>query len=108
MYILGNLQEGKMIHDYKIWNGFVSHAIVENSLIYFYAKCESIDISHLIFHEISKRTIVSWNEMITWYGENGYAKESLMFFHNMQHAILKLNLVITMASVFHACVKFED
>ena len=96
--ILGNLQEGKMIHDYKIWNGFEIHVIVENSLIYFYDKCESIEISHIKFMEFIKEPLSL--EMGWLHGMER------MYMPKMQHASMQLNLV-TMASVFHACDKFK-
>ena len=65
--------KGKIIHDSKIRNGFDSHVMVENYLVALYAKCENMDIAHLIFHRNFKRIIVSWNGMIARYGVNGYA-----------------------------------
>jgi hypothetical protein len=57
----------KMIHDYIIRNGFESHVTVGNSLVVLYAKCEIMEIMHLIFHRKYKISILSLKEMIIGY-----------------------------------------
>jgi hypothetical protein len=48
-----------LIQDYIIRNGFESHVAVGNSLVALYAKCERMEIMHLIFHRMYKITILS-------------------------------------------------
>eukprot|EP01018_Ginkgo_biloba_P031205 Gb_32921 [translate_table: standard] len=99
---LGNLQEGKWIHDYIIRSGFESDDFVGNSLVTMYTKCGCIEIAHQLFEKMSKRNVVSWNAMIAGYAQNGEANEALTLFHQMQLANVDPNSV-TVASVLPAC-----
>eukprot|EP01018_Ginkgo_biloba_P026788 Gb_37509 [translate_table: standard] len=99
---LGNLQEGKWVHDYIIQRGFELDVFIGNSLISMYAKCCSIDIAQHLFDRMSKRNVISWNAMIAGYVQNGHANEALKVFHQMQVAE-EMPDSVTMVSVLQAC-----
>eukprot|EP01018_Ginkgo_biloba_P011245 Gb_34297 [translate_table: standard] len=96
-----SLQEGKEIHNYTRENGFESDLCVGNSLIAMYAKCRSIETARHVFDKMPERDVFSWTAMIAGYAQNGYAKEALTFFHEMQLAGIKPDSV-TMVSVIPA------
>lgn len=98
----GDLEEGKLIHDYILRNGFQSDVFVANSLVDMYAKCGFIDKACGLFDKMSKREAVSWNSMIAGYAQNGHANEALSLFNQMLLTDVKPN-VVTMVSVLPAC-----
>eukprot|EP01018_Ginkgo_biloba_P025976 Gb_06693 [translate_table: standard] len=99
---LGDLQQGKWIHDYIIRSRFESDSFVMTTLIDMYAKCGSIHIARQLFDRMCTRNVVSWTAMITGYAQNGHANEALTLFNQMQLAGVKPNSV-TMVSVLSAC-----
>jgi pentatricopeptide repeat protein len=99
---LGDLQQGKLIHDYIIQRGFKSDICMENSLMDMYAKCGSIETAQRWFDKISNKNVVSWNIMISGYVQNGLANEALILFHRMNIENVIPNCV-TVASMLQAC-----
>eukprot|EP01018_Ginkgo_biloba_P019689 Gb_04894 [translate_table: standard] len=99
---LGVLQQGKLIHDYIIQNGFDSDVCVGNSLVAMYAKCGSTEIARQLFNKMPKRNVVSWSAMIAGCAQNGHANEAFTLFHQMQLAGIIPNSV-TMINVLQAC-----
>ncbi|XP_057972439.1 pentatricopeptide repeat-containing protein At5g42450, mitochondrial [Malania oleifera] len=75
---------------------------VGNSLVSFYAKCGNMEDSLLVFNELTKRNVVSWNAIICGYAQNGKAKEALDFFEKLQVTDLRHNSV-TLLGLFLAC-----
>eukprot|EP01018_Ginkgo_biloba_P004839 Gb_17077 [translate_table: standard] len=104
---LGALQHGKCIHDYIIRNGFNSDVSVGNSLLAMYAKCGSLVTAHQLFHQMSRKDVVSWNSLIAGYAQNGHANEALTLFHQMQLADLTPDPV-TIVSLLPACAQAGD
>eukprot|EP01018_Ginkgo_biloba_P025794 Gb_04080 [translate_table: standard] len=99
---LGDLQQGKIIHDYISKNGFESDVFVGTALIDMYAKCGSIDNARYLFDKMRKRYVVSWNAMIAGYSQSGHANKALVLFNQMTMTDMKPNAV-TMAGVLPAC-----
>ncbi|KFK35089.1 hypothetical protein AALP_AA5G233800 [Arabis alpina] len=70
------LRFGRQIHGLLIKNGNETDIFLGNALIDFYAKCDSLEDSHLCFDSICDKNIVSWNALL-W----GYAnKDGLVCF----------------------------
>eukprot|EP01018_Ginkgo_biloba_P023309 Gb_30523 [translate_table: standard] len=101
---LGDLQQGKWIHDYIIRSGFESNVSVVNSLIPMYAKCGSLEIARQLFNNMTIRNVISWNSIIAAYAQNEHANEALALFHEMQLVSMKPNSV-TMVTVLAACAQ---
>jgi pentatricopeptide repeat protein len=99
---LGELQEGKHIHDYIIEKGFGSNVFVGTALVAMYVKCESIEHALQLFDKIPKRDAVSWNVIIAAYAQNGYENKALGLFYQMKVAGVQCDLV-TMVSVLPSC-----
>eukprot|EP01018_Ginkgo_biloba_P033757 Gb_25328 [translate_table: standard] len=99
---LGDLQQGKQIHDYMIQSGLELNVFVGNSLVAMYARCGRIRIARQLFDKLSERDAVSWNGMIVGYVQNGQANEALALFTQMPLTELKPNSV-TMLGLLPAC-----
>eukprot|EP01018_Ginkgo_biloba_P014274 Gb_03222 [translate_table: standard] len=80
---LGDLQQGKEIHDEIMKIQFQLDVIVWNALIDMYAKCGSIENARHVFDEMPQRNIVSWNAMIAGYAQNEHIVEALKLFNEM-------------------------
>ncbi|KAH9326421.1 hypothetical protein KI387_006599, partial [Taxus chinensis] len=104
---LGDLQQGKQIHDYVIRRRLDSNLRVQNSLVAMYAKCGSLSVAGSLFENMFERDAVSWNAMIAGYVQNGYAMEALILFKQMQFENVKPTFV-TMASALQACAHLGD
>eukprot|EP01018_Ginkgo_biloba_P020813 Gb_00194 [translate_table: standard] len=99
---LGDLDQGKWIHDCIIEGGFDADVLVGTAIIDMYAKCGSLDMARQLFDRMLDRNVVSWNAMIAGYAQNGDSNEALALFNQMQLANTKPNSA-TMVSVLPAC-----
>jgi pentatricopeptide repeat protein len=99
---LGNLQEGKGIHEYIIENKLELDVSMRTCLITMYAKCGSVKYARQLFDKTPKRDVVLWSAMIATYAQTGHANEALMLFKQMQQAGVKPSS-FTIVSVLQAC-----
>ena len=67
-----------------------------------YAKCGSIRDARLVFDEMGKRNVISWNAMIVGYAQNGHCEEAFEVFRQMQRVGMKPDQ-ITYMSILNAC-----
>ncbi|KAK1416890.1 hypothetical protein QVD17_26009 [Tagetes erecta] len=74
---------GKEIHGYIVRNLMNNNLLVVNGLINMYAKCGSLIEGYIIFKNIKKKDLCSWNIMIKGYGMHGYGKNALKIFNQM-------------------------
>lgn len=100
---LGALALGKRVHVYLVKAGLNRNSHVGNALIDLYAKCGLFDEAYKVFDEMGRyRNVVSWNSLIVGLALNGYGKQALDLFAQME----RKNLVptdITMIGVLYAC-----
>ncbi|XP_038719950.1 putative pentatricopeptide repeat-containing protein At1g17630 [Tripterygium wilfordii] len=96
------LKLGREIHGYVIRALMDDNILVENGLINMYTKCGFLREGHLIFQNIDKKDILSWNSMITGYGTHGLGERALTIFDQMIKCGLKPDGV-TFIAVLSAC-----
>ncbi|KGN65963.1 pentatricopeptide repeat-containing protein At4g21300 [Cucumis sativus] len=77
------LHYGKEIHGLMIKGPLRSDLYAESSLIDMYAKCGNLNFSRRVFDRMQERNEVSWNSIISAYGNHGDLKECLALFHEM-------------------------
>ncbi|KAJ0967555.1 hypothetical protein J5N97_024472 [Dioscorea zingiberensis] len=100
---LADLRVGKMIHGFIIQTGFGSYEYTSSALIDMYSKCGDVNNSFMVFEELkNKQDVISWNSMLVGYAKNGYAREALMLFQQMQQLQVKPD-DITFLGVLTAC-----
>ncbi|XP_059066461.1 pentatricopeptide repeat-containing protein At2g13600 [Cryptomeria japonica] len=97
-------KQGKQVHAHIIGVKCQSDMIVGVGLVDMYAKGGCIEDARLVFDRMTERNVVSWNAMITGYGENGLGEEALMFFYEMQQLGMKPDQV-TIIIILTACFK---
>lgn len=80
------LRHGYCGHGYSIVRGFISDVSIANALVDMYAKCGKINVARLVFDQMQKRDVVSWNAMIIGYGIHGLGTEAISLFKGMTAA----------------------
>eukprot|EP00250_Pteridium_aquilinum_P011899 c20379_g1_i1 orf=316-3480(+) len=103
----GKLAQGMVLHSYILLNGLDSDAVVEKALLKFYGKCGSLRDSEIMFENLSKRDVISWNLMIVAYILQGHDKEAIQMFHRMQKEEVILDTV-TFLNVIDACANMAS
>ncbi|KAI3907242.1 hypothetical protein MKW92_031934 [Papaver armeniacum] len=95
---MGDLEQGRTVHELSNRVGLTSNVSVTNSLIAMYSKCKSVDLAAELFGKLKKKTLVSWNAMILGYAQNGRVSEALDLFRKMEQENVKPDS-FTMVSV---------
>lgn len=80
---LGTLDWGKEMHGVAVKLGLVTDAFVGNSLIVLYSDCGNANDAVLVFREISKKSIVSWNSIIVGCAQHGRGKWAFVIYGQM-------------------------
>lgn len=75
---------GVSVHAQSIKLGMGSHVCVQNAILTVYVSCRFILSARKVFDDISERTLVSWNSMISGYSKMGRSKEAVLLFREMQ------------------------
>ncbi|CAH9125247.1 unnamed protein product [Cuscuta epithymum] len=78
------LHHGKEIHSFMIKGAFHNDLFAESALIDMYAKCGYLQTARNVFDLMNKRNEVSWNSIISAYGNHGLLDESLNLFRGME------------------------
>ncbi|XP_062029503.1 pentatricopeptide repeat-containing protein At3g16610 [Rosa rugosa] len=99
---LTDLSRGRRVHCYAIKAGFDLNTMVGNTILSMYAKCGIIDDAFRLFDIMDPKDTVSYGAIISGCVQNGYAKEALLIFHQMQLSGIDPDLA-TMAGVLPAC-----
>ncbi|KAK2634474.1 hypothetical protein Ddye_029266 [Dipteronia dyeriana] len=81
--ISGSLRIEKAVHVYVMSIGLESCVNISTALIDMYSKCGSVGTAGLIFDEMGKGNVVSWNSMIAGYVEGGNPEEAIKIFQKM-------------------------
>ncbi|KAL6965720.1 hypothetical protein U1Q18_036774, partial [Sarracenia purpurea var. burkii] len=78
-------QSGRSVHGFilrRCW--IMEDVVVGNAAVDMYAKLGIVDSARRVFEEIPLKDVVSWNTMITGYGQNGLASEAIEVFCMME------------------------
>jgi pentatricopeptide repeat protein len=97
------LKEGRQVHGDIVKCGLDSDVYVQNSLISAYGCCRRILDACRVFDEMSVRTIVSWNAVITACVENMGLDNGMGYFVKMRDAGFEPDET-TMVVMLSACV----
>ncbi|KAM0024675.1 putative tetratricopeptide-like helical domain superfamily, DYW domain-containing protein [Helianthus debilis subsp. tardiflorus] len=62
---------------------FEKDVIIGNAVVDMYAKLGDVDSARKLFNKIHLKDVVSWNTMITGYGQNGIADEAIEVYRMM-------------------------
>ncbi|RZR86993.1 hypothetical protein BHM03_00014299 [Ensete ventricosum] len=99
---LSSLPQGRQIHAQTAKDGYEFRVYVGSALIDMYAKCGDVDEARRFFDTMPTKNVVSWNEMIHGYAQNGCGKRAVELFEHMLRTDEKPNSV-TFVAVLAAC-----
>ncbi|GLJ10990.1 hypothetical protein SUGI_0139680 [Cryptomeria japonica] len=102
-----SLSDGKEIHAQIILNGLPINAFVATKLVRMYCKCGNVVHARLVFEQTMERSVFLWNTMIRGYANNGFYKEALSSYSEMQVSGISPDNY-TVLSVLKACAGMED
>ncbi|XP_010932012.1 pentatricopeptide repeat-containing protein At1g09190 [Elaeis guineensis] len=89
---LGALDVGRWIHYHADGKGLLKSAVnVANSIIDMYCKCGDLAAAQLVFDEMPKKSVVSWNAMITGSAFNGHGQVGINLFEEMKRSGVEPN-----------------
>ncbi|XP_052208196.1 pentatricopeptide repeat-containing protein At4g33990 [Diospyros lotus] len=78
-------QTSKSIHGFVLRRCWIMEdVVIGNAVVDMYAKLGNIDSARRVFEEIPLKDVVSWNTMISGYGQNGLATEAIEIFRMME------------------------
>ena len=80
---LGDLQMGYSVHSYIDENGFRWMVSLCNALIDMYAKCGCMDRAWQVFNSMSRKSLVTWNSMISACANNRNPEDAFGLFSRM-------------------------
>ncbi|KAJ8638335.1 hypothetical protein MRB53_012602 [Persea americana] len=99
---LGALALGRRVHVYLLKVGLSGELHAGNALMDMYAKCGGIWEAHRVFDGMKDRSVVSWTCLIVGLALNGFGKEALAVFGELEKAGLAPS-EITFVGVLYAC-----
>ncbi|KAJ4703057.1 Pentatricopeptide repeat-containing protein, partial [Melia azedarach] len=99
---LGALALGRRVHVYTWKVGFGENVNVNNALLDFYSKCGTIRDAQKVFYKMRERNAVSWSTLVVGLAVNGFGKEALELFKEMEREEFVPGEV-TFVGVLYAC-----
>ncbi|KAH7673721.1 TPR-like protein [Dioscorea alata] len=99
---LNALRLGKELHGHVIRNACEGRCYVSSALLDMYAKCGRLDLSYLVFRNISVKDSVAWNSMISSFTQNGQPEDAISHFRQMGDEGIRYDCV-TVSSALSAC-----
>ncbi|KAL6224801.1 hypothetical protein ACLB2K_003656 [Fragaria x ananassa] len=97
-----NLGQGMAFHGYAIKHGFASDISLLNSLISMYCNCGDLHTGRLVFETMPKRSVVSWNALMTGFKNHNLQNEVIAVFSQMIKDDQRPNYV-TLLNLLPAC-----
>ncbi|XVF17698.1 hypothetical protein REPUB_Repub10bG0146200 [Reevesia pubescens] len=78
-----NFRQGTILHGYAIKTGCDSDVSLTNALISMYCNCGELDAGSSLFDVMSKRSVVSWNSLMTGFRHYNLSNNVLVLFGQM-------------------------
>jgi pentatricopeptide repeat protein len=99
---LGSLGPGMQLHAQLVRYGYESSNSAGNALLTMYAKCGAVGDAHQVFVTKPNLDSVSWNAMISAFGQHGYGLAAIKLFNEMLLQGIHPDR-ITFLSILSAC-----
>ncbi|KAJ7533971.1 hypothetical protein O6H91_13G073700 [Diphasiastrum complanatum] len=101
------LSDGRLVHAHIKSLNYDRKTFLGNWLVKMYSDCGSMNDAKAVFDSLPVHNLRSWNILIKAYAKNGYGREALSCFHQMQLQGLKPNQ-ITLVSALDACAGLAE
>ncbi|CAN6684717.1 unnamed protein product [Malus baccata var. baccata] len=83
---LGAFELGKWIHLYANKNGIGIDDVLGSALVDMYSKCGSFEKALVVFEQLPKRNVITWNAIISGLAMHGRVEDALDYFSKMEQA----------------------
>jgi len=80
---LGDVETGRMVHHFVVENGFGWMVALCNALIDMYGKCGCLEEAWYVFRGMTRRSLITWNSMMTVCANHGNADDAFRLFEWM-------------------------
>ncbi|XP_054794671.1 pentatricopeptide repeat-containing protein At5g61800-like [Prosopis cineraria] len=80
---LGELEQGKIVHEYITRNGIRVDSFLTTALVDFYAKCGCLEAARTIFDSSADKNVFTWNAMLAGLAMHGKGSILLDYFFRM-------------------------
>ncbi|KAB2619018.1 pentatricopeptide repeat-containing protein [Pyrus ussuriensis x Pyrus communis] len=98
---MGAVNIGNWVRKFAEKNGLWD-VFIGTSLVDLYAKCGSIEAARDVFDQMDKKTVATWNAILSGYASNGQAGSAIELFDDMRKSGVMPDSV-TFLSILHAC-----
>ncbi|KAJ1398342.1 Tetratricopeptide-like helical domain superfamily [Sesbania bispinosa] len=71
------LDQGQQIHAQSCVSGYSDDLSIGNALVSLYARCGKVGEAYLAFNKIFAKDNISWNSLISGFGQSGHCEEAL-------------------------------
>lgn len=99
---LGALAQGRWLHAYIDKHGIELNENLGSALISMYSKCGCLEGAIQAFEKTNRKSVDTWNAMISGFASNGHSVKALEFFLKMEDCEVQPN-AITFSCVLNAC-----
>ncbi|CAA2933665.1 pentatricopeptide repeat-containing At4g32450, mitochondrial-like [Olea europaea subsp. europaea] len=83
------LEEAKYVHEHLIRSTPNLEVKINNKILEMYSKCGSVNDAFVVFDQMPKRNLTSWEIMISWLANNGFGEASIELFTDFKRCGLK-------------------
>ncbi|CAJ1952377.1 unnamed protein product [Sphenostylis stenocarpa] len=80
---LASIQHGIVFHGHVLKLGFQEDTFVQTALVDMYSKCFHVASARLVFDEMPKRSVISWNAMVSAYACGSSMDQALSLLKEM-------------------------
>ncbi|XP_027343617.1 pentatricopeptide repeat-containing protein At5g61800 [Abrus precatorius] len=80
---LGELEQGRVVHDYIQRNGIRIDAFLATGLVDLYAKCGCLETARDVFESSVNKDVFTWNAMLVGFAIHGKGSVLLQYFSRM-------------------------
>lgn len=99
----GHLHLTGSLQSFCVKSGIVSHPSVSTALVTVYCRLNEIESARQLFDESLKKTLASWNAMISGYTQNGLTETAISLFRDMMSEFTPNPVTVT--TVLSACAQ---
>ncbi|KZV28132.1 pentatricopeptide repeat-containing protein-like [Dorcoceras hygrometricum] len=83
---LNALELGEKVHNYVTDHSLDNEVNICNSLIAMYSRCGFVEKGYDMFKKMVRKDVVTWSSMISGLASNGYGRDAIAAFEEMQRA----------------------
>ncbi|XP_069145676.1 pentatricopeptide repeat-containing protein At1g31430-like [Solanum lycopersicum] len=104
-----NSKLGQNVHAHVIKSGYLpGNIVVETAFLDLYSKCGVVECARMVFDEMCRRNLVTWNAVISGYVQNGMGCEGLELFYRMKCKEFYMPDEYTVATVLSGCCYLQE